>query len=112
MIKDEDLFGFKKECLFHALQGNREWGSKIYETSKQSKQWCIAFWLIYVGFFVKEANSQITWLQIVIGVLGIFFFLALDLTAHYFIEIVAHEGLKIDKSLNLLPKMTKEELIE
>jgi hypothetical protein len=34
-------------------------GSKwTNEIAMQAKKWCIAFWLIYVGFFVKDWKSQ------------------------------------------------------
>jgi len=112
MIEDKDLFNFRKECIFQALQRNLEWAKRTNEIALQSKKWCIAYWLIYVGFFVKETNPSITWLQVSIGVLGIFFFLAWEMITHYYSELITEQRFKLTQSLVMLPKMTKEELLE
>lgn len=112
MIEEKELFNFKKECLFQALQRNLEWAKRTNEIAMQAKKWCIAFWLIYVGFFVKETNLNITWLQVSIGILGIFFFLAWELTTHYYSALITEHRFTVNQHLTMLPKMTKEELLE
>lgn len=111
MLDDKDLFSFKKECLFQALQRNLEWAKRSNEISMQAKKWCIAYWLIYVGFFVKETNLKITWLQICIGLLGIFFFLAWELVIHHYSELIAKHRFTLNQYLVDLPTMTKEQLL-
>jgi hypothetical protein len=112
MIEDKDLFNFKKECLFQALQRNLEWAKRTNEIAMQAKKWCIAYWLIYVGFFVKETTLNITWLQISIGLLGIFFFLAWELITHYYSELITQHTFKLNHALAQLPTMTRDALLE
>ena len=60
----------------------------------------------------KETNLKISWLQILIGILGISFFLAWELITHYYGELIIQQTFRINQSLALLPKLTREELIE
>lgn len=111
MIEYKDLFNFKKDCLFQALQRNLELAMRTNEIEMQAKKWCIAYCLIYVGFFVKEPTLNITWLQILIGVFGIFFFLAWELVTHYFTDALTQDRFKLNQSLALLPSLSREELL-
>ena len=111
MLDYKDLFNFKKECVFHALQRNLEWAKRTNEIALQAKKWCIAYWLIYVGFFVKETGVSVSWLQILVGLLGIFFFLAWELITHYYSELITQHRFNLHKLLGQLPNMTWEELL-
>jgi len=111
MLDDRDLFTFKKECLFQALQRNLEWAKRTNEIAMQAKKWCIAYWLIYVGFFAKDTTLSVSWLQIAIGLLGICFFLAWELVTHYYSELITEHRFQINRSLSLLPNMTREDLL-
>jgi hypothetical protein len=110
MIDEKDLFNYKKECLLHALQRNLQAGERSSEL--QAKKWCIAYWLIYVGFFVKERNLIVTWLEVGVGLLGIAFFLAWELVAHYYFELVTRHRFTLNRYSAALPKMTFQELLE
>lgn len=112
MISHKDLFDFNKECLFKALERNLEWAKWTNEIAMQAKKWCIAFWLIYVGFFVKDTTLRITWLQISIGLLGIFFFLVWEVVSHYYGELITQHRFKLNEALALLPKLTTEQLLQ
>ena len=112
MLEDKDLFNYRKECLFQALQRNLEWAKWANEIAMEAKKWCIAYWLIYVGFFIKEATVKVTWLQIIIGLLGIFFFLSWEVISHYYSELIIQHRFKLNQALALLPRMTRDELLE
>ena len=111
MIEGLDLFNFRKDCIFHALQRNLEWAKWTNEMAMQAKKWCIAYWLIYVGFFAKESGLRITWIQILVGLLGIFFFLAWEVVTHYYSEQITLHRFELHKLLSMLPQMSNDDLL-
>jgi hypothetical protein len=110
MLEDKELLHYKKECLFQSLERNLEWAKRTNEISIQAKNWCVAYWLIYVGSLVKEPNSNVTWLQICVGVLGVLFFLVLDTATHYYTYLWDQQKNGLHKVLTKLPDMSREEL--
>ena len=110
MLEDKELLDYKKECLFQSLHRNLEWAKRTNEISTHAKSWCVAYWLIYVGSLVKEPSSSVTWLQICVGVLGVLFFLILDLTTHYYSYLWHRQNISLNKVLTRLPDMSREEL--
>jgi hypothetical protein len=103
LLDDKELLNYRKECLFQALQRNLEWAKRTNEISTQAKNWCVAYWLIYVGSLVKESPTNITWLQICVGVLGVMFFLGLDVTTHYYSHLWHQQYNGLNKVLANLP---------
>jgi hypothetical protein len=112
MLEDKDLFNYRKECLFQALQRNLEWAKWANEIAMEAKKWCIAYWLIYVGFFVRDATVNVTWLQIIIGLVGIFFFLTWEMISHYYSELINRHRVKLNQALAELPRKTRDELLD
>jgi hypothetical protein len=110
MLNDKELFDYKKECLFQSLQRNLEWAKRTNEISNHAKNWCVAYWLIYVGSLVKDSSPNVTLLQICVGVLGILFFLVLDAITHYYSYLWQQQRNGLNKVLVKLPDMNREEL--
>jgi hypothetical protein len=110
MMQEQRLFDYKKECLFKALDRNLEWAKRTNEIALQAKRWCVAFWLIYVGLLVKDVGSQVGWVHVAFGILGIIFFLILDLMQHFYSELIQKSWYEINRQIVDLPSMGSQKL--
>lgn len=106
----EKLYEHRKECYFFAFKRNFEWSKKTNEIALQIRKWCIAFWLIFFGFLIKEDEATIHWFHFIIGVSGVVFFMSLDVLQQYYEEILSDHRYILNKEMLTLPELDVEVL--